>query len=98
MAMNDNVLLAEEEGGIAILTLNRPGVMNAINFSLLHALKEKIEELRIKQGIRVIIITGAGEKAFCAGADLKERAVLDDRQVKEFYFYNKRSFYFYCAT
>ncbi|MEA3280675.1 MAG: enoyl-CoA hydratase-related protein, partial [Thermodesulfobacteriota bacterium] len=84
--MNDNVLLADEEGGIAILTLNRPDVMNAINFSLLHALKEKIEELRAKQGIRVIIITGAGGKAFCAGADLKERATLDDRQVKEFIF------------
>ncbi|MEA3427668.1 MAG: enoyl-CoA hydratase-related protein, partial [Thermodesulfobacteriota bacterium] len=84
--MNDNVLLAEEKDGIAILTLNRPDVMNAINFSLLHALKKKIDELRAKQGIRVIIITGAGEKAFCAGADLKERALFDDYQVKEFIF------------
>lgn len=84
--MNDSVLMAEERDGIAILTLNRPDVMNAINFSLLHALKKKIDELRAKQCIRVIIITGAGEKAFCAGADLKERALLDDHQVKEFIF------------
>ncbi|HJO62567.1 MAG TPA: enoyl-CoA hydratase-related protein, partial [Desulfobacterales bacterium] len=69
---------------VALLTLNRPEVMNALNFSLLYALKEQIEALRIRSDIRVIIITGAGDKAFCAGADLKERATLNPAQVKEF--------------
>jgi len=84
--MSDNVFLAEEHGSVVILTLNRPEVMNAFNFILLHELKEKIEELRFRSDIRVVIITGAGAKAFCAGADLKERITLSDVQVKEFIF------------
>lgn len=84
--MNDNVLLIEEQDGVAMLTLNRPKVMNSFNFALLHALKDQVDALRFRQDIRVIIITGAGSKAFCAGADLKERTTLDDIQVKTFIF------------
>jgi enoyl-CoA hydratase/carnithine racemase len=84
--MNDNVLLVEEQDQTAILTLNRPEVMNSFNFAMLRALKEQIDALRFRPEIRVIIITGAGEKAFCAGADLKERATLTPIQVKEFIF------------
>jgi enoyl-CoA hydratase/carnithine racemase len=84
--MNDNVLLREEENGVVTLSLNRPEVMNSFNFSLLHALKQQIESFRFNPDIRVIIITGAGEKAFCAGADLKERATLSPAQVREFIF------------
>lgn len=84
--MNDGILLREEENGIVTLTLNRPEVMNSFNFRLLHALKEQIEEVRFKRDVRVIIITGAGEKAFCSGADLKERVTLSPDQVKEFIF------------
>jgi enoyl-CoA hydratase/carnithine racemase len=84
--MSDNVLKTEEHDSVVILTLNRPEVMNAFNFTLLHALKEKIEELRFRSEVRVVIITGAGEKAFCAGADLKERMTLSEIQVKEFIF------------
>lgn len=82
--MNDNLLIEEEKDGIATLTLNRPQVMNSFNFAMLEALKEKIESLRFRSDIRVVIITGAGEKAFCAGADLKERATLTEVQVKQF--------------
>lgn len=82
--MNDQVLLVEEKDGVAVLTLNRPEVMNSFNFALLHALKEQIEALQIKAGIRVVIITGSGQKAFCAGADLKERTTLNEAQVKDF--------------
>jgi enoyl-CoA hydratase/carnithine racemase len=84
--MSDQVLLVEEKDGVAVLTLNRPEVMNAFNFALLLALKKQIERLRFKGDIRVIIITGSGQKAFCAGADLKERTTMDDRQVKDFIF------------
>ena len=82
--MNKNLLIEEEKDGIATLTLNRPEVMNSFNFAMLEALKEKIESLRFRSDIRVVIITGAGEKAFCAGADLKERATLTEVQVKQF--------------
>ncbi len=84
--MNDKVLLVEKQDGVAVLTLNRPEVMNSFNFAMLHALKEQIDAIRFDQDIRVIIITGSGRKAFCAGADLKERADLNDLQVKEFIF------------
>ena len=84
--MNENVLLVEEENGIVTLTLNRPAVMNSFNFPLLQALKDQIESLRLKPAVRVVIITGAGDKAFCAGADLKERATLTPDQVREFIF------------
>jgi len=82
--MNDQVLLVEEKDGVAVLTLNRPEVMNSFNFALLHALKEQIEALQFKAGIRVVIITGSGQKAFCAGADLKERTTMNELQVKDF--------------
>jgi enoyl-CoA hydratase len=84
--MDDNILLAEEDAGIITLTLNRPDVMNSLNFSLLHALRDQIEAVRFRSDIRVVIIIGSGEKAFCAGADLKERATLKPEQVKEFIF------------
>ncbi len=84
--MGDNVLLVEEEAGIVVLTLNRPDVMNSLNFPLLHAVREQIETLRFRPDVRVVIITGSGGKAFCAGADLKERATLPPAKVKEYIF------------
>lgn len=82
--MDNKVLLVEEGDGVATLTLNRPEVMNSFNFALLYALKEQIDILRLKPDVRVIIITGSGQKAFCAGADLKERTTFNEIQVKEF--------------
>ena len=84
--MNDDVLLVKEDAGIATLTLNRPEVMNSLNFPLLHALKDRIESFRFRRDLRVVIITGSGEKAFCSGADLKERATLNPDQVREYIF------------
>jgi enoyl-CoA hydratase/carnithine racemase len=82
--MGTSVLLKEFRDGIMTLTLNRPDVMNCLNFKMLHALREEIEVARFNKEIRVIIITGAEEKAFCAGADLKERITLTPDQVREF--------------
>ena len=90
--MNDNVLLVEEEAGIATLTLNRPDVMNSLNFPLLHALRDRVESFRFRKDLRVIIITGSGERAFCSGADLKERATLNPDQVRE-YIYTIRNLF-----
>ena len=84
--MSDEVLLREDKNGVALLTLNRPKVMNCLNFELLHALRDAVDSIRFDTDIRVVIITGAGEKAFCAGADLKERVTLSPTQVKEFIF------------
>ena len=84
--MADDFLLVQEDAGILTLTLNRPEVMNSLNFPLLHALRNQIESLRFRTDVRVVIITGSGDKAFCAGADLKERATLSPDKVKEYIF------------
>ncbi len=84
--MAEDVLLKEVADGVALLTLNRPEVMNSFNFALLYALKKEIDQLDQDAAIRVIIITGAGAKAFAAGADLKERLTYTPEQVKEFIF------------
>ncbi len=79
-----DLLLTQEKNQAIILTLNRPQVMNCLNFDLLNALKEQMEALQFRTDIRCVIITGAGDKSFCAGADLKERATLTQDQVKKF--------------
>ena len=84
--MADDILLTREQDGVLILTLNRPQVMNSLNFHLLHAIRDQVAAARYKGDIRVIVVTGAGEKAFCAGADLKERATLPPEKVKEYIF------------
>jgi methylglutaconyl-CoA hydratase len=68
----------------AIVTINRPEVHNALNMPALQALQSAIETLTDHPKARAVIITGAGEKAFCAGADLKERRTMDDREVRRF--------------
>ncbi len=82
--MEEKELLVEEKDSIAYIYLNRPGAMNSFNFNMLNALNQAIEDIRFKKEIRVVIITGKGEKAFCAGADLKERATLSEIEVKRF--------------
>jgi enoyl-CoA hydratase/carnithine racemase len=90
--MGEEVLLREEDGGVLMLTLNRPEVMNSLNFALLQALAAEIEAVRFRADVRVLIVTGAGEKAFCAGADLKERAGLSPEKVRE-YIYTIRNLF-----
>lgn len=67
-----SVLVQTEEEGIVTLTLNRPEVLNALNRELVAALTDTIRALEKRNDVRVLIITGAGEKAFSVGADLKE--------------------------
>jgi enoyl-CoA hydratase/carnithine racemase len=82
--MEENILLKEAKEGVVLLTLNRPGVMNSLSFDLLRTLQKEVEAIRFMPDVRVVIITGAGEKAFCSGADLKERAGMSPPQVKEY--------------
>ncbi len=84
--MEQPLVLEDRSGQTRILTLNRPEVMNSFNFAMLRELAEKVESLQWDPEVRVIVITGAGERAFCAGADLKERAGLAEDQVRQFIF------------
>jgi enoyl-CoA hydratase/carnithine racemase len=67
-------LLAAFEDGVLRLTLNRPEVRNALNSSLIAALIEAFDAMRKRTDVRAVILTGAGDKAFCSGADLSPEA------------------------
>ncbi|MEO6776666.1 MAG: enoyl-CoA hydratase-related protein [Kofleriaceae bacterium] len=66
-------ILVEEHAGVAWVTLNRPEVMNALSRAVNTKLTDIALELDQKDSVRAVVITGAGDRAFCAGADLKER-------------------------
>ena len=70
----DNLLL-ERDGAVAIVTINRPKVLNALNARTLDDLRRVVLDLTHDDGVRVVILTGAGEKSFVAGADINELAV-----------------------
>jgi enoyl-CoA hydratase len=78
----DNLLL-ERDGAVAILTINRPKVLNALNSQTLDELRRAVLELKQDAAIRVVIITGAGEKSFVAGADINELAVQSPASGRE---------------
>jgi enoyl-CoA hydratase/carnithine racemase len=77
------VLRFETKGPVAVLTLDRPEAMNALNPALHEALVEAWRRFRDDDALQVAVLTGAGEKAFCAGADLKEMGAWYNRVPKE---------------
>ncbi len=77
-----SLIILNKEQAIATITLNRPQAANALNKHLLEQLKETFISLRYDRQVRCIIITGSGEKVFCAGADLKERQELPESEIR----------------
>lgn len=71
------------ENGIGLITLNRPEAANAMSIQLLTELSDCLHSVSRNRDIRVCLITGSGDKAFCAGADLKERKGMNEQQVRE---------------
>jgi enoyl-CoA hydratase len=78
-----NLLLAKEDG-IGIVTVNRPGVLNALNTETYRELYELFTEIENDPEIRVVILTGAGEKAFVAGVDIRDIKDKDSVSINEF--------------
>jgi enoyl-CoA hydratase len=72
------------EHRVATLTINRPDKLNTLSRETLDELKQAVAEILQEETVRVGIITGAGEKAFCAGADISEMAKLNSTQAKNF--------------
>ena len=70
-------LLIETTDGIGILTINRPQSLNALNTEVVEELEAALREMEQNAGVKVVVITGAGEKAFVAGGDIKEMANMD---------------------
>jgi len=68
-------LLVDRDGAVAIVTLNRPNVLNALNTQTIDELRRAALELQRDERVGAIVLTGAGEKAFAAGADINELAV-----------------------
>lgn len=77
-----SVVLFEVKNHIAYVTVNRPDVLNCFDYLTLAALQETVDQIADNNDIRVVIFTGAGTKAFSAGADLKERKTLNETEVK----------------
>ncbi len=82
--MNFNNLLVEMADGVATLTVNRPRVLNALNEETLLELEGAFAELEAAPEVRVVIITGAGEKAFVAGGDIAANQAYTPLQAREF--------------
>jgi enoyl-CoA hydratase len=80
MAKHAGLRVEERPNDVLLATLDRPEVANAFNTAAALELCEFFERLRSEQRWRCVVITGAGDKAFCAGADLKERNSLNDEQ------------------
>lgn len=76
-------LLLEKNAGIAVLTINRPQQLNALNAQTLSEINAAFESLREDDEVKVVILTGSGEKAFVAGADIKEFAHFSGEQGSE---------------
>lgn len=77
-------LIFTEENGIATLTFNRPKALNALNAALLGEFIALLEDIARNEAIRVLILTGAGDKAFVAGADISEIARCNVLQARSF--------------
>ncbi len=73
----------ERSAAAAIVTIDRPERMNALSWATVRRLGEVGQELAADASVRVCVLTGAGDKAFCAGADLKERQSMSRAQVRE---------------
>lgn len=69
---DDTTVLLDRDGVVALVTLNRPESMNAINLQMRRDIAETIKAAEADRASRAIVIRGAGDKAFCAGADVKE--------------------------
>ena len=67
----------ETEGGVAVVTLDRPDALNALDLPTLTELRERLLVLRDDDSVRVVVLTGAGERAFAAGADITYMSGLD---------------------
>ncbi len=70
--MSDELVLLDVKNAVCTLTLNRPKALNALNSDILECLGDRIEEIANNSSIRVVVLRGSGEKAFVAGADVKQ--------------------------
>jgi len=78
--MSYETILIDKEGATAIVTINRPNKLNALNKETIGELHEAFKKLQKDKKIKAIILTGSGEKAFVAGADISEFSDFSEKQ------------------
>lgn len=78
------LLVDRSDDGIATLTFNRPEARNAFSRALADAVIAALDEIEHDKSVRVVVLTGSGDRAFSAGADLKERITMDETEVRRF--------------
>lgn len=81
---NVKYIQLESQGEIAILRINRPEALNAMNIDVISELSQTIDKVGADESIKVIIITGAGEKSFCAGADISYMVDIDPISAEKY--------------
>jgi enoyl-CoA hydratase len=79
----DGPLLVRLDDATAVLTINRPEQRNALDEALLRLLREVVDELAGDAGVRAVVLTGAGDRAFCAGADIRHMQTMDEHRARE---------------
>jgi enoyl-CoA hydratase len=77
------LIAVTREDAVAVLTIDRPEAMNALDVDTLTELRDRISELRGDDAVRVIVLTGAGDRAFAAGADIKYMSALSVKEATE---------------
>src|SRR5262245_39589353 len=82
--LDPSLVSLARDGDLAWLTIERPEVMNCLSFPTLLRFRTLLAELRQDLSLRCLLLTGAGDKAFCAGADLKERKTMPLERVPHF--------------
>jgi enoyl-CoA hydratase/carnithine racemase len=82
MSGEASLISVEQRGTVAVWTIQRPDRMNSLSRDLLLAFGRLSREVATNPSVRAVVVTGAGEKAFCAGADLKERRGMSENDIR----------------
>lgn len=90
--MDSNNVLFNKDDGVAIITINRPKSLNALNYETLKELDSALDRAEDDKDVKVVIITGSGEKAFVAGADIAEMRNMTPLEAKKFSEYGQSVF------
>lgn len=83
--MTEVVRIERDGDGIAVLTLNRPRALNAVSIALAEALSAALDECGADPATRAVVLTGAGDRAFSAGVDLREASTMEVSRIEEWF-------------
>ena len=83
-------IIFEKKEGVATITLNRPEALNAFSKEVVEEILRAVEEIKVDENVRVVVLTGAGEKAFSAGADIKDMIGMTALRARELSFMGER--------